>query len=315
MLENCNNLDEVVTIESKSAGTGGSRLGLNKDDRITVNDLLFGLLMRSGNDAAVALAIHVGGSIEEFSNLMNKKAQELELRNTHFVTPHGLDDPNHYTTAFELAQLTNYALKNEKFVTMVKTKYAVININGTQKQLKNTNEILCADYEGVYGVKTGFTNNAGRCLVTAVKRDNIDLIVVVLGADTRKDRASDTIKLIDYAYQNFKIEKIEELVKEEFENWKKINQERIYIYKASSKLETEIEEIPIKEIVTNQRINIVINTINYLKAPVEKNTQIGMVIVKNGENIIEQIEIKSTKKITKMNIIDYAKLFAKTICI
>lgn len=315
MLESCNNLDEVVTIESKASGTGGSRLGLNKDDKITINDLLFGLLMRSGNDAAVALAIHVGGSIEKFADLMNKKAQELDLRHTHFVTPHGLDDPNHYTTALELAQLTNYALKNDKFVTMVKTKYAVININGIQKQIKNTNEILCADYEGVYGVKTGFTNNAGRCLVTAVKRDNIDLIVVVLGADTRKDRASDTIKLIDYAYQNFRTENIEELVKEEFENWKKINQERIYIFKASSKLDTKIEEIPIKEIVTDKELKIEINSINYIEAPVEKNTQIGTIIVKNGENIIEHVIITSTKKVTKMSIIDYARLFAKTICL
>lgn len=314
MLEKCNNLEEIVTIDAKSAGTGGSRLGLQKNDKITVNDLLFGLLMRSGNDAAVALAIHIGGSVEDFVNLMNQKSMEIGLRNTHFVTPHGLDDPNHYTTALELAQLTNYALNNSKFATMVKTKYAVVNINGIQKQIKNTNEILCADYDGVYGVKTGFTNNAGRCLVTAVKRDNIDLIIVVIGADTKKSRASDTMKLIEYAYQIFKIENIEELVNKEFENWKNINQDRIFIYKSNTKLETIISEIPIKEVVTDKQINIEINTINYLEAPVEKNTQIGIINVINGENIIEQIEILVKKDVKKMTITDYIKIFAKTVC-
>ena len=112
MVENCN-LSDTVTITAKSAGTGGSRLGLHIDDQITVNDLLYGLMLRSGNDAAVALAIHTAGSVEKFANLMNQKAEELGLTNTHFVTPHGLDDSEHYTTAYELAKITDYALKNE----------------------------------------------------------------------------------------------------------------------------------------------------------------------------------------------------------
>ena len=100
VLENCKDLSEIVTIDSKAAGTGGSRLGLKKDDKITVEGLLYGLLMRSGNDAAVALAEYIAGSKEEFAKLMNNKAHELGLKNTNFVTPHGLDDPKHYTTAY-----------------------------------------------------------------------------------------------------------------------------------------------------------------------------------------------------------------------
>lgn len=315
MIENCKNIEEIVTIDAKSAGIGGSRLGLQKDDKITVNDLLFGLLMKSGNDSAVALAIHIGGSVEGFAELMNKKAKEIGLTHTHFVTPHGLDDPEHYTTAHELAKLTNYALNNNLFATIVKTKYAVININGIQKQIKNTNEILCADYEGVYGVKTGFTNNAGRCLVTAVKRNNIDLIIVVLGADTRKDRASDTIKLIEYVYKTFGVVNIEEMVKAEFENWKNINQQRIYVHKASTKLDSQICDIKIKELVTDKRINIDISSINYLQAPAKKNTQIGTITIKNGEDIIETVDILIKYDINKMSVIDYIKVFAKTICI
>ena len=187
VVENCN-LDDIVTVTAKAAGTGGSRLGLHTDDEIKVLDLLYGLMLKSGNDAAVALAIHTSGSVEEFAKLMNQKAEELGLKDTNFVTPHGLDNSEHYTTAYELAKITDYALKNETIAKIVKTKTATIYINGNSMQINNTNELL-GNVEGVYGVKTGFTNNAGRCLVTSVKRGDMDVIIVVLGADTRKDRA------------------------------------------------------------------------------------------------------------------------------
>ena len=118
VLENAN-LKDVVTIDSKAAGMGGSRLGLKKNDKITVNDLLYGLMLRSGNDAAVALANHVGGSIEGFAEMMNAKAKEMGLTNSHFVVPHGLDNEGHYTTAYELAKMADYALQIEKFKEIV----------------------------------------------------------------------------------------------------------------------------------------------------------------------------------------------------
>ena len=311
VLEKCNNLNEMVTISAKAARTGGSTLGINTGDKITVNDLLYGLLLRSGNDTAVALAEYIGGSVEQFAELMNNKAKEIGLENTHFVTPHGLDDPNHYTTAYELACLTDYALKNEKFANIVKTKYATISINGVSREIKNTNELLLSDVEGIYGVKTGFTNNAGRCLVTAVKRNNMDLIVVVLGADTRKDRAKDSLKLINYAFKEYKLVNVEEFANKEFENWKEINKNRIYINKGRKNIELEIGEIGVKNIVTNKNISVEINSINYLEAPVEKGTKIGTMIVKNGEEIIEEVDILTSKKIERKNIIDYFYIFAK----
>ena len=115
-------LNEKVTVSAKAGGTGGSRLGLKRGDKASVRDLLYGLMLRSGNDAAVALAEHVGGSVKGFAELMNEKAIELGLTNTHFVTPHGLDDANHYTTALELAKLTDYAMDNETFAKIVGTK-------------------------------------------------------------------------------------------------------------------------------------------------------------------------------------------------
>ena len=315
VLENCKNLDEVVTISAKAAGTGGSRLGLKKDDQVTVNDLLFGLLMRSGNDAAVALANYTAGSVENFANMMNKKAQELGLVNTHFVTPHGLDNPNHYTTAYELAKLADYALKNSVFSTIVKTKYVTIKINNQPKELKNTNELLLADVEGVYGVKTGFTGNAGRCLVTSVKRNNMDLIIVVLGADTRKDRAKDTLKLIDYAFKEFKMKSIEETAQEEYELWKNANESRITINKGTSKLKTKLGDIKIKQIATNKELSAEVHNINYLEAPVEAGSKIGEIIIKNGDNIIEKVDIEAKNSIQKNNIKNYFELFARYIAV
>ncbi len=313
VLENCENLNETVTIDSKSAGTGGSRLGLKKDDKITVNDLLYGLLMRSGNDCAVALAKYIAGSTEEFANLMNEKVKELNLKDTHFVTPHGLDDSDHYTTAYELAKLTDYALKNSKFSEIVKTQYTTITINDSSKELKNTNELLCSNIDGVYGVKTGFTNNAGRCLVTAVKRDNMDLIIVVLGADTRNDRAKDSIKLIEYAYKRYRIEDIESLAQEEFEMWQQINQNRIYIEKANNKIELEMGEIPIKCMATDTEIVAEINSLSYLNSPVEKGTRIGTITIKKDEQIIEEINIIVSNEVRKKTILDYLEMYGKII--
>ena len=309
VVENCN-LEDVVTVTAKAAGTGGSRLGLHTDDEIKVLDLLYGLMLKSGNDAAVALAIHTSGSVEEFAKLMNQKAEELGLKDTNFVTPHGLDNSEHYTTAYELAKITDYALKNETIAKIVKTKTATIYINGNSMQINNTNELL-GNIEGVYGVKTGFTNNAGRCLVTSVKRGDMDVIIVVLGADTRKDRAKDTMKLIEYAYKRFYIFNVEEAIKQKFELWKQINQNRIYVNKAANSLELKLDEVKIKNVATDMNPAIEINVVSYIEAPIDINTRIGTVTVKIGDEIIEEIEIKAQKEVKKRGIVDYFSIIAK----
>lgn len=135
-------LNQIIEVSPKAAGIGGSRLGLKKGDKISLNDLLYGLMLRSGNDAAVQIAQTISGSVEEFANLMNEKARELGLKNTNFTTPHGLDNPEHYTTAYELALLADYALQNKKFAEIVNTKTYTITINGNPKIINNTNELL-----------------------------------------------------------------------------------------------------------------------------------------------------------------------------
>lgn len=278
IIENCN-LDETIEVSKKAAGTGGSRLGLKTGDKITIRDLLYGLMLRSGNDAAVALAEYAGGSIEGFAELMNKKAYELSLTNTHFETPHGLDSDEHYTTAYELALLSNYALNNTTFAQIVGTKDYTITINGYPKQLSNTNELL-GNFEGIYGVKTGFTNGANRCLVTACKRNDMDIICVVLGADTKKFRTQDSVKLINYIFDNFKSVNIKELIEDKFESWKKENLNKIIINKGvTQNINFEIEDIdktiiPIRKDLIDS-ININIDFPLYFEAPIAPNTQLG----------------------------------------
>ncbi len=273
VIENVQDLNVKIKISQKAAGTGGSRLGLHKDDEITVKDLLYGLMLCSGNDAAVALAEYVGGDVEGFANLMNKKAEELKLKDTHFVTPHGLDKDEHYTTAYELAKIADYALGIKEIKQIVSTKSYNVNINGNPRNIHNTNELL-GYLEGVYGIKTGFTNGANRCLVTATKRENMDIICVVLGADTKKDRTKDSIKLIEYAYANYQMIDLKYMIEDEIDTLK--DNTRFYINKGiSNNLEIYLEENNIsyypvyKEDVKD--ITIEIELRDKLEAPVYMN--------------------------------------------
>lgn len=308
VLENAD-LTDVVTVDKKAAGTGGSRLGLKTNDKITVHDLLYGLMLCSGNDAAVALAIHVGGSVEGFAEMMNNTALELGCINSHFVTPHGLDQEGHYTTAYELAYVADYALKIPKFKEIVSTKSYNVTINNHAKLITNTNELL-GNLDGVYGVKTGFTNGANRCLVTSCKRGNLDIITVVLGADTKKIRTQDSIKLIEYAYNNYQIVNLEEIVREKFETWKQLNEKRIYINKGKSNyVHVQLEELQNKEIAIKNteidNISIEINNIYYLEAPVLENEIIGNVKIKIKDETIGILNLKTENKVNKKNIKDY----------
>ncbi len=307
-------LNEKVTVSAKAGGTGGSRLGLKRGDKASVRDLLYGLMLRSGNDAAVALAEHVGGSVKGFAELMNEKAIELGLTNTHFVTPHGLDDANHYTTALELAKLTDYAMDNETFAKIVGTKSTTIYINNQSRQINNTNELLGV-LNGVVGVKTGFTNNAGRCLVTETKRNNMDIITIVLGADTKKDRTKDSVNLIEYTFSKYKMYNLEEQIIEEFNKWKNINEKRILITKgkqSNPKLALGAIEKAIIPICDDDKIEYSINALTEVEAPVEQWNVMGTLTVKLNGEILENIDIVNINEVQKRDWKDYFKIVLNT---
>ncbi len=308
VLENAD-LTDVVTIERKAAGTGGSRLGLKVNDKITVHDLLYGLMLKSGNDTAVALAVHVGGSVEGFAEMMNQTAKEMGWVNSHFVTPHGLDAQGHYTTAYELACMADYALQNPKFKEIVSTKSYTVTINGRPQVISNTNELL-GYLDGVYGVKTGFTNGANRCLVTACKRGELDIITVVLAADTKKIRTQDSMNLIEYAHKNYQVVNLEEIIKEKFENWKQLNEKRIYINKGkTNQIHIKLEEMQYKMMTVKNteidNINLEMNSLYYLEAPVIENATIGNVKIQIKDKTIGTLNIQNQKTIEKKNIKDY----------
>lgn len=171
--------DELVRIPAEATGIEGSSVYLKPDDRLTIGDLVYSLLLQSANDAACALAYAISGDINEFVNLMNAKAAEIGLQDTHFDNPHGLDSPNHYTSARDLARLTAYALKNKTFSEIVSTYSYSFYIGEKTRNLTNHNKLLRL-YDGVIGVKTGYTDKSGRCLVSACVRDGITLIAVTL---------------------------------------------------------------------------------------------------------------------------------------
>lgn len=313
-------LDKIVEVSSNASGTGGSRLGLSKNDKISVEHLLYGLMLRSGNDAAVALAEATAGNIENFALIMNKKAQELNLSNTHFVTPHGLDNEKHFTSAYNLAYLTDYALKNEFFSKIVNTKTYTIYINGKAKTISNTNELL-GNFEGIYGVKTGFTNGANRCLVTSCKRGNLDFICVVLGCDTKKDRTRDSVKLLNYAFNNFTLINVKDIVIDKFNEWKLSHKKSIYINKGKSddlNLYLDEKNFPFTNIAINSsekgKINVNIIFSSYFEAPLSKNTCVGNLVLYINNKKYHTIKILNKNNIIRKNTIDYILYIFQNYC-
>ena len=199
VLENCG-MDETVSVPDEAVGTEGSSIYLRYNERITVCDLLYGLMLASGNDAAVALAVHAAGSTERFAEMMNERAAGLGLENTHFVTPNGLNDPEHYTTARELCAIAREALKNEAFREIVSTKYFRTGSGEYQRTFKNKNSLLWS-FDGAFGVKTGYTMAAGRCLVFGAERDGMTLVGALLNCRPMFETAAE---LLETAFSTYK---------------------------------------------------------------------------------------------------------------
>ena len=281
-LEHCT-LDEVATVTSeaiKDVPSGYSSDLLKMGEELTVEDLLYALLVKSSNEAANVLAIHIAGSVESFATMMNTKANQLGCKNTHFVNPNGVHDENHYTTAYDLAIMTREAMKKDTFRQIVCTvaytlpssnKYSRIDRNFT-----TTNDLIKKQsdnyYESAIGVKTGFTSQAQNCLVSAATKDGKTLIAVVLKADTDNQRYEDSKTLLNYGFDNFSkknVVKSGDIVQT-------INIENAT--KATRNLNL-VAESNIETMVTNDKINETIEptvTLNEnLSAPIEEGQVVG----------------------------------------
>lgn len=310
ILENCD-LNSQVKVSSHAASTQGSRLGLHTNDVISVSDLLYGLMLCSGNDAAVCLAEFAGGSVEGFADLMNAKAKELSLESTSFVTPHGLDSENHFTTAYDFAILTDYALNNPQFLQIVGTKYYNVSINGISKSIHNTNELL-GNIPSVYGVKTGFTSEAGRCLISAAKQNNMDIIVIIFGADTKNIRTTDSVTLINYVFANYEGVDLGTLINNKYEDFKNYILPYMSVLKGASEIIPRLEDsfgqfYPVKKNCLDS-ISLEINEFE-LAAPVMENQPIAEIVFYIDNIKIFGTNIVSSEYINKKSSFDYFNFF------
>ncbi len=195
VLDLCDDLSREFAIPPQAVGIEGSSVYLKSGDIYTVEELLYGLMLRSGNDCATALALYCSGSLEEFAARMNETAQRAGALNSRFANPHGLPCENHYTTARDLSYITRYAMQNPVFCEIVSTKYY------EPRHWKNKNKML-TEYEDAIGVKTGYTKQAGRCLVSAAKRDNMTLICTVLNCSPMYERSQE---LLNGAFETYKL--------------------------------------------------------------------------------------------------------------
>lgn len=299
LVENCN-MDEKITVPAQATWQGGSVVGLKKNDVLTARSLLYGMLLPSGNDCACTVAIYLGGTIENFAKMMNQKALEIGAKDTNFVTPHGLDDPNHYSTAYDLAIITKYALQNKYINEAVNTVQANINFGSFSKLLTNTNALL-RTYSEVDGVKTGFTNNANRCLIASATQNGFRIITVILGADTTEKRFGDAKKLIQETFKRYEQKDISNYM-----NW----YIKVPVYKGSIPyFEKKISEsctIPLtkeeyESIYIKQQIMPVINP------PTIKGLKIGVIELYIENEKIYSTDVYSDVNIYKKTIFDYMK--------
>jgi D-alanyl-D-alanine carboxypeptidase (penicillin-binding protein 5/6) len=291
-LEN-GNMDDIVTVSKKAASIHGSVIHLTAGEKLSFRELMYGLMMRSGNDAAIAIAEHVGGSVEGFVAMMNEKAKSIGALNTNFTTPHGLDEVGHHSTAYDMALITRYALQNPIINEIVKTTYAQVG----KRSMVNTNEML-SGYAGADGVKTGYTGKAGRCLITSATREGRRYISVVLFCDSKNLRALSSKKILDYAFANYYPHTL-------------INSEYIGslpVYKGFEKqVPIYVEKNITLPITTEEKNNLYtkVSLPDILHAPIQQKEAVGTVSIYVGNKILCESVIRAGKTIRQKTMPQY----------
>ena len=291
-------LEDMVQISKKAAGTGGSTVGLKSGSEVSLKSLMYGMLLKSGNDCAVAIAEYVGGDVENFAKMMNKKAYEIGAKDTYCTNPHGLDSDENYSTAYDLALITSYAKTNETLSKMLGTESITVPWGTSSKYLSNTNRLLFT-YEYCDGGKTGFTNGANRCLVATAKKDDLKVIAVVLGAVTTDIRFSETKELLKYGIDNYKMVDVSDSI-----NWYidiPVYKGDIYSYVRKFNFN---QKLPIKEGELEQ-IYISQSIVPSLNAPVSRGSYLGILELYIGEELLYANDIYLEQDIKKNTVLDY----------
>lgn len=275
-------LNSIVTITKETVGVEGSSIYLEEGEKLSVQDLLYGLMLRSGNDCAETLAVYCSGSIDEFALLMNKTAKKIGAINSNFVNPHGLHDDNHYTTAYDLALISCYAMKNEKFREIVGKKSVIIPHTKREysRKLINKNKLL-AELNGANGIKTGYTKKAGRCLVSSCMRNGMELICVVLNCQPMFEKSKELLNICFDQYENKLILDCDNIIG--FANIKNSNKKCALAIQNDIILPLTEEEF--------SKIKITYEYDEEIEKPTENYQEIGLVKIFLQNNLIFQEKI------------------------
>lgn len=290
-------ISKTVSVSPQAVGVEGSSVYLTVGEKLTMEELLYAMMLESANDAATAIAIEIAGSVENFASMMNEKALELGLLHTHFTNPHGLDNENHYSSAYDMAKLASYALQNGIFSQIVSTYKRIIPLKGNEgsRVLINHNRLLKC-YEGTTGIKTGFTKKSGRCLVSSAERDGVTLIAVTLDAP---NDWSDHMKLFESGFDL--IENVVLLSQEEC-------MYQIPVVGGTSSFVTCTNAEALSVCIDKGEKNI--KTVTELKqfyyAPIEKGTVLGRILFYNNDGYLGETTLIAQDTIPKQ---EYEKNF------
>lgn len=294
--------EDKVLISENASGMGGSQVFLQAGEEYTVSDLLKCIAVSSANDAVVAMAEKISGSVDAFVTLMNERAKELGLENTNFANPHGLDDENHYSTAYDMAVMARELLKHEDILkyTSIYEDY-LTKPDGSQVWLVNTNRLV-RFYDGVDGLKTGYTTEAGYCLTATAKKSDLRLISVVMKSPSAEARSSDTSTLLSYGFNSFK----NNIIYSKDKSLGTVRVEKGKIEEIEVYLKEDATEIlSVTEKPSDYSFNIKVDKII---SPVKAGTVVGTAeIIDNNGNIIKEVEIIVKEDIESAGFFDYLK--------
>ena len=290
-------LDDMVTISKRAADMGGSQMFLEAGSNIRLEEIIKGVSIASANDGAIALAEYIGGSVENFVDMMNKKAEDLGLSNTHFINPHGLHADNHYSSAYDMAIMAANLINHEKILNYTSIYEDYFNKpDGSRTWLVNTNKLV-RFFKGVDGLKTGYTKEAGYCLTATAKKNNVRYITVVMGEPSSDIRSSETTNMLNYAFNSFKLNTILDK-----------NQElgNIYIDKSKQKTAKIVVRNPVTELISKEKeapsytYNL---KVGKLTAPLKAGTKVGTVEILDNEGlIVREEDVTISYDIEKSNL-------------
>jgi len=287
-------LNQIVTVDKVASAVGQSSMGLVAGERIPLGELLKGVLVQSGNDAATLAAETVGGSVESFVAMMNAKAAQLDLVNTHYVNPHGLDAKGHYTSAEDLTALARYAMRNPVFRQIVGTYTVKVRSDRYTHVLTNHNSLL-KSYKGTEGVKTGWTDNAGYCVVFAVKRGNIEFVGTVMGAANEVGRAQQATKLMDWGFAHYETTTI-------VQGGDALGRVPVsdYLDRTVGAQTAETTSMPVFDLAgpVQRRIELKAN----VPAPISKGDVIGTMTLYQGDTVLNQVPVVASSDVPSPSI-------------